>query len=306
MDTLNTVVTICLTCVAVVTILFPMLQTGHSLLRYMQLIAEACAMPPTRDTSIRRGLEVLLVLQSSRARESGGLGVTEISEILGMDKSQISRSLKVLAEYGMVDRDPKTRAFRLGWRIFNMAQVSGDQRLLECAGQVLDDLVVRLDESVYLSVLSGFEALSVAERTANHSIQAMPAQWSLYSTSVGRVLLTDKTSPEIRAMYDGQKLRSAREGGVGSVDDLVETVARVREDGHAIVVDEFEVGLAAVGVPVRDYRGVLIASLGVSGPTFRLESKIEQAVTDLKLAAQQLEDLLALRNGERFPLGWNA
>ncbi|MBM4669515.1 hypothetical protein GS448_21205 [Rhodococcus hoagii] len=145
-----------------------------------------------------------------------------------------------------------------------MAQVSGDQRLLECAGGVLDGLLNRLDESVYLSVRSGYDALTVAERTANHSIQAMPAHWSLYSTSVGRVLLTDKTSAEIREMYSGQKLRSARVDGVGSVDDLVEAVTRAREDGHSIVVDEFEVGLAAVGVPVRDYRGVLVASLGVS------------------------------------------
>ncbi|MBM4576098.1 hypothetical protein GS452_00005 [Rhodococcus hoagii] len=81
----------------------------------------------------------------------------------------------------------------------------------------------------------------MAERTANHSIQAMPAHWSLYSTSVGRVLLTDKTSAEIREMYSGQKLRSARVDGVGSVDDLVEAVTRAREDGHSIVVDEFEV-----------------------------------------------------------------
>ncbi|NKS03320.1 helix-turn-helix domain-containing protein [Rhodococcus hoagii] len=263
-------------------------------------------MPPTRDTSIRRGLEVLMTLQTRRARESGGLGVTQLAEILDMDKSQVSRSLKVLTEYGMVDRDPKTRAFRLGWRIFNMAQVSGDQRLLECAGGVLDGLLNRLDESVYLSVRSGYDALTVAERTANHSIQAMPAHWSLYSTSVGRVLLTDKTSAEIREMYSGQKLRSARVDGVGSVDDLVEAVTRAREDGHSIVVDEFEVGLAAVGVPVRDYRGVLVASLGVSGPTFRLEPKIDRAVTDLKEAAQELEDLLSLRNGERYPLGREA
>jgi len=263
-------------------------------------------MPPTRDTSIRRGLEVLLTLQTRRARESGGLGVTQIAEALDMDKSQISRSLKVLAEYGMVDRDPKTRAFRLGWRIFSMAQLSGDQRLLECAGEVLDDLVTRLDESVYLSVRSGYDALTVAERTANHSIQAMPAHWSLHSTSVGRVLLTDRTSAEIRDMYAGRRLRSAREGGVRSVADLVDAVTRARDDGYATVVDEFEVGLTAVGVPVRDYRGMLIAALGVSGPTFRLESRIDQAVSDLKAAAQQLEDLLALRDGVRFPSGRDA
>ncbi|NKS69442.1 helix-turn-helix domain-containing protein [Rhodococcus hoagii] len=54
-----------------------------------------------------------MTLQTRRARESGGLGVTQLAEILDMDKSQVSRSLKVLTEYGMVDRDPKTRAFRL-------------------------------------------------------------------------------------------------------------------------------------------------------------------------------------------------
>ncbi len=247
-----------------------------------------------------------MTLQTRRARENGGLGVTQIAEALDMDKSQISRSLKVLAEYGLVDRDPKTRAFRLGWRIFSMAQVSGDQRLLECAGEVLDDLVGQLDESVYLSVRSGFDALTVAERTANHSIQAMPSHWSLHSTSVGRVLLTDRTSAEIRDMYAGQQLSSARSGGVQSVDGLVEAVSRARDDGYATVVDEFEVGLTAVGVPVRDYRGIMVAAFGVSGPTFRLEPKIDHAVTSLKKAAEQLEDLLALRDGVRFPSGREA
>ncbi|MBM4481250.1 helix-turn-helix domain-containing protein [Rhodococcus hoagii] len=48
-----------------------------------------------------------MTLQTRRARESGGLGVTQLAEILDMDKSQVSRSLKVLTEYGMVDRDPR-------------------------------------------------------------------------------------------------------------------------------------------------------------------------------------------------------
>ncbi|NKV83129.1 hypothetical protein GS930_10435 [Rhodococcus hoagii] len=206
----------------------------------------------------------------------------------------------------MVDRDPKTRAFRLGWRIFNMAQVSGDQRLLECAGGVLDGLLNRLDESVYLSVRSGYDALTVAERTANHSIQAMPAHWSLYSTSVGRVLLTDKTSAEIREMYSGQKLRSARVDGRG-------LRRRPRGGRHPSARGRafhrrgrVRGGTRGRRVPVRDYRGVLVASLGVSGPTFRLEPKIDRAVTDLKEAAQELEDLLSLRNGERYSLGREA
>ncbi|MBM4720951.1 hypothetical protein GS449_22910 [Rhodococcus hoagii] len=56
----------------------------------------------------------------------------------------------------MVDRDPKTRAFRLGWRIFNMAQVSGDQRLLECAGGVLDGLLTAWTNPCTSRCVSGY------------------------------------------------------------------------------------------------------------------------------------------------------
>ncbi|MBM4495852.1 hypothetical protein GS426_07370 [Rhodococcus hoagii] len=159
---------------------------------------------------------------------------------------------------------------------------------------------------MYLSVRSGYDALTVAERTANHSIQAMPAHWSLYSTSVGRVLLTDKTSAEIREMYSGQKLRSARVDGVGSVDDLVEAVTRAREDGHSIVVDEFEVGLAAVGVPVRDYRGVLVAlarGLGTDVPS-GAEDRPRGHRPEGGRTGTRGPPLV--RNGERYSLGREA
>ena len=55
-----------------------------------------------RETSIRRGVEVLLSLAEEEAVAGGGLGVTRIAELLGREKSQVSRSLKALNEYGLV------------------------------------------------------------------------------------------------------------------------------------------------------------------------------------------------------------
>ena len=86
-----------------------------------------------RETSIRRGVETLLSLSSDQAIAEGGLGVTRIAEILGREKSQVSRALSTLAEYGLVDRDPDTLAYRLGWRIFAMANLAGERRLLDYA-----------------------------------------------------------------------------------------------------------------------------------------------------------------------------
>ena len=44
----------------------------------------------------------------------------------------------------------------------------------------------------------------------------------------------------------------------------------VRAHGYATIVDELEVGLAAVAAPIRDAAGAIVAALSVAGPTARL------------------------------------
>ena len=89
------------------------------------------SVPTDRETSIRRGIEVLLSLGSEEALKDGGMGVTRISEMLGREKSQVSRALKALAEYGLVERNRDALTYRLGWRIYALAQLAGEPRLLE-------------------------------------------------------------------------------------------------------------------------------------------------------------------------------
>jgi IclR family transcriptional regulator, acetate operon repressor len=47
-------------------------------------------------------------------------------------------------------------------------------------------------------------------------------------------------------------------------------LARVRDRGYASIVDELEMGLAAVAAPIREADGSVIAALSVAGPTARL------------------------------------
>ena len=51
---------------------------------------------------------------------------------------------------------------------------------------------------------------------------------------------------------------------------LREELDRVREQGYAVAVDELEVGLAAAAAPIRNAHGDIVASMSVSGPTFRM------------------------------------
>ena len=44
----------------------------------------------------------------------------------------------------------------------------------------------------------------------------------------------------------------------------------MREVGFATIVDELEMGLAAVAAPIRDGGGNVVGALSVAGPTARL------------------------------------
>src|SRR5260221_14632831 len=90
---------------------------------------KSAEVPGPRETSIRRGIETFLVVASERAAARGGLSVTAIAEQLGREKSQVSRALAALADYGLVDRDPDTHASRLGRRIYGIAHLRGGGRL---------------------------------------------------------------------------------------------------------------------------------------------------------------------------------
>src|ERR671934_811991 len=113
------------------------------------------------SSGLRRDLELLWGLASDQARSRGGLGVVRLAELVGRDKSQVSRALRALEEAGLVERDPDTLEYRLGWQLFALAARSGEPRLLTAAPGALRELVHRLGESAHLCVLQGVQVLTL-------------------------------------------------------------------------------------------------------------------------------------------------
>src|SRR5215204_6904108 len=95
-------------------------------------------------SSLRRGLVALELLAEAAGDDDAGLGVVDVARRLGVDKSQASRTLRTLAEHGLVERDPVTRAYRVGPRVFAYASLVAERRLLRAAPPVLAELVAAL------------------------------------------------------------------------------------------------------------------------------------------------------------------
>jgi DNA-binding IclR family transcriptional regulator len=246
-------------------------------------------------TGLRRGLRVLEALDSDEARSAGGLGVLRLAELLGQDKSQVSRTLRTLDEHGFVDRDPGTRAYRLGWTLLGVAARAGDAALVAAAVPVIRGLARSLGERVHLSVLRGSEVLTVLSESSARALEAAALAGTsvpAYCTSAGYVLLVDD---DVTAALAGIELVPRTWKTPRTVAEVAARVESVRRRGYAVADEDFEEGLVGIAAPVRDGRGLVAAAVNVSGPTFRLSPKLVDTGAIVADAGARITAVLAGR-----------
>jgi DNA-binding IclR family transcriptional regulator len=231
-----------------------------------------------------RGLEVVRALADEPAARDG-LGVVALAELLGGDKSQLSRTLQTLEEHGFVERDRETRAYRLGWSLFALAERAGESRLVAEAPSVLRALVRELGESAHLSVRQGDQVLTLFSESPAATLHApgrVGELTPLASPSAGRALALDLDESELEAL------------GLAPYADAIVAARRL---GYAIVREEFEPGLVAAAAPIRNARGRIVAALNVSAPRFRFDDRLEQSAPRVAEAADALSAAIGGRSG---------
>jgi DNA-binding IclR family transcriptional regulator len=254
------------------------------------------------SSGLRRDLALLQALASDDAQVHGGLGVVRLAEILQRNKSQVSRALRALEQVGLVERDPETREYRLGWQLYGLAARTSDARLLQCAPRAMRELVRRLGESVHLCVLQGTQVLTLLTETPGHAFRAsgwvgqtIPA----YCSSAGRLLLSDHSYEQLMERFSGVDFKSFGPVQlVHSIDDLCDQIQIAQQAGYALVREEFEAELVGASAPVRDFRGRVIAALNVSAPKFRLDDRLDFAGRETAAVAGQLSRQLGWASPE--------
>jgi DNA-binding IclR family transcriptional regulator len=248
------------------------------------------------SVGLRRDMEILELLAGHGGdRDVEGLGVSWIAQRLGREKSQVSRALKSLEAEGMVERDPVTRRYRLGWRLFALAARTQQSRLVQVASPFLRRLAMIIDEDTHLCVLRGdsvLTVLSVPSSRAYHRIWegvAVP----VIMAAAGRSLLADWADDEVATI-----LRANLPGGItvalGDETQWLADIAYVREYGYTTTEVELEDGVLGVSAPVRDHRGVISGAISVSVARAREPTRLQEMGRLVGETARQLSIALGL------------
>ncbi len=257
-----------------------------------------------RGTSLRRGLQILLALGSDTALAEGGLGVTQVAALTGHEKSQVSRTLATLTEYGLVERSPSARGYRLGWECFTLAARAAEPRLIEDARISLVRLVADVGEAAHLTALHGAEVQTLLTEPAPHAIAArswVGRRLPAHCTSSGRALLFDHDRGALLELFGPDPFPACGPNAPADTPELECRITRAREVGYAVADEESEPGLVAVAAPVRDFSGRVIAAINVSAPKFRLGGRLQPTGELVRAAADRLSAALGRPHAKTDP-----
>ena len=249
-------------------------------------MANGTSEAPASVQSVDRALTILGILA-----RLGEAGVTEIAAELGVHKSTAFRLVATLESHGMVEQNEDRGKYRLGVGVLRLAGATTARLdVVQEARPVCRKLAADSGETVNIAVLSDRSALyldQVAGQSALQSHNWVGQHIPLHATSNGKVLLSGLSADEVDSRLP--KLPSYTSDTVTSRARLRRELAEVRDQGYAVAVDELEVGLTAIAAPIRNAHGDVIASLSVSGPTFRLgEPRVKELVPVVQDAADEV------------------
>lgn len=229
------------------------------------------------------------------------MGVTALSEMLGLHKSTVSRLLSTLKYEGFVEQNPETGKYRLGLGLVTLAGIVLERIDLRAAADpYLTRLVALTQETVNIVVLTGSECMNIGGAASPRPIRyvgRIGRRTPLHCTAGGKLLLSYLT-PEKQQEILPEKLARFTDKTIVDREILKQTLAQVRGQQYAISYEEHQEGVSAVAAPIYDHIGQVHAALVISGPTYRMgPAEVKAFLEPLQQAAQDISAQLGYVSG---------
>jgi IclR family transcriptional regulator, acetate operon repressor len=221
--------------------------------------------------SVANALKLLLVF-----RDRPAVRVAEAGRILGVARSTAHRLLAMLAQFGFVTQDARTRAYHAGPALLAIGtSVMANEDIQTAVRPHLESLVSMFGETAHVCTLRGTDIVFLAcvesaraLRSGDRSGTALPA----HATSAGKALLAALGDAAVRERYPGEVLPAVTRRTIRSRTALLRELQNIRERGYAINNAESEAGLAALSCVIYSRSGEPRGSITISGPEARFRT----------------------------------
>jgi len=237
-----------------------------------------------------------MVLTALAANSAEGLRLTDVVNATSLGKATVHRVLSGLVAHGLVDQEKSTGRFYLSLKLIGWAMAAGDRfGLARLAGPALVRLSQRTQDTIYLSLRSGDEAICIERREGSFPIKTLTLRvGDRRPLGVGAgslAMLAFLPDEEVERVLASQAAEMPRYG----IDEMTlrDMITRARELGYTLNDERLIQGMSAVGLPIRRPNGQPFAAISVAAISSRLQlPRRDSIVASLRQEAEQIEEEL--------------
>ncbi|MDR3765219.1 MAG: IclR family transcriptional regulator [Acidobacteriota bacterium] len=232
--------------------------------------AESHTSGPYKVQVLDRAVGILELL--SKTEEEMSLG--ELTAAIGLHKSTVHRLLMVLEGHGLVERSSLHGRYRLGLRLFELGSTAvANLRLRDSARPRMVRLANEVQETIHLSVLDHGSAICIDQIEPERSVRMtfhIGNRFAAHATASGKAILAHLPESALQEYLHAYTLRSFTRKTIIDAEQLAAELNQARELGYAVSDGEADLEVTSVAVPVFGRHGEVLASLGATGPIYRM------------------------------------
>lgn len=235
------------------------------------------------NNTLVKGLRLLEEL----ARSDRALGITELSERLGLNKSNVHRMLQSLVELRYVHQDDESSAYRASLRLWEIGvAVLSHFDIRRLAEPFMQRLLQETRETVHLSILDEDEVVYIHKIESPEPVRAytrIGGRASAWCVATGKAMLAYEDPARLALL--ASRLTRETEHTITSADEFMSALERVRHKGYAVNRGEWQNGVHGVAAPIRGADRQVIAAVGISGPAERMKVSMFKALGETVILA---------------------
>ncbi len=238
----------------------------------------------------------LLLLEYIISHPEKKLTLTELAEVMDLDKSSVFRILTTLSRHGLVRQEEGKKLYKPGFGIFGLASSIYEQmKLPVVVSPYLREIARKTQENAHLAVKSGTQAVFIDREQGTNRILTntnIGDTEELHCTAVGKCLICDYSREELDILFGGQTLRRFTERTITDLDALSGELDEVKAKGYGTDIEEYKPNVDCLACPIINYQGKIIAAIGISGTKDRGLPDLERNIGIIQEAAAAINKLL--------------
>jgi DNA-binding IclR family transcriptional regulator len=234
------------------------------------------------------------------ARHREGIGLAELSKLVGLHNSTTFHLAKTMVSLGYMRQERDSKRYRVGRPLFALAASALDEiEMVNLATPILEDLSRETGESSHFAVRMG-DAVVVIARTSGPGAFQLTDRVGVvrpaHCTALGKIILASLRPDQLKRFLDRVELKPSTKKSITDQSVLLREIAEIRRSAIAFDDGEFNAEVRCVAVPVYNFTGDVIGALGISGPIWRMSDQVLQSRAKLvQTAASRLSDEFGAR-----------